>query len=348
MHSTLTLKSKDRTYDIVCGSNILSQFSKYFKITAEKICIVTDSNVAKLYLDELKKGLLGYEIVTHIFTAGEKSKNLSTAAKVFDLLAENSFSRSDALIALGGGVAGDLTGFIASTYLRGIKYYSIPTSLLAQVDSSVGGKCAVDIPMGKNLVGTFYQPFGVLADFNTLETLPKRQTLCGLAEVIKYGFIVDKSLAYDCGQARDSDLNDIIVRCIDIKREIVEEDEFDDARRMILNFGHTIGHAIEALGEYKKYSHGEAVAIGMAYAAKISANLKLCTSSTAKEVVKLIKSAGLPINAEYTADQIMPYLLNDKKMRSGSLNFILLEEIGKAVIYPIKKDEVYQIIKAVL
>lgn len=340
----LVLNAKNRSYNIFCGQNILENIESLFNFNNEKICIITDSNVAPLYLNKLKKSIKN-KTYDYIFTAGEQSKNLNLCGEIYNFLAENSFTKSDILIALGGGVCGDLTGFIASTYLRGIKFYSIPTSLLSMVDSSIGGKCGVDIKLGKNLVGSFYQPFGVLVDTNLLKTLKQSDFNDGMAEVIKYGFIYDKSIYDKSLDDLEKNLNDIIIRCIDIKREIVEKDEYDDSLRMILNFGHTIGHAIEQLGNYQRYTHGQAIAIGMVYAAKLSEIAETAQKGIYEKVKNAVIKLELPISTDYTVEEILPVLLNDKKNRKNQLNFILLKDIGESIIYKVKNEDVKDFIK---
>lgn len=330
----ITLKAKERGYDIYCGNNIYADIGNLFDLNAEKICIISDSVVAPLYLKKLKAAIKK-EVFEYVFEAGESSKNLSTCADIYNFLAQNGFSKTDLLIALGGGVCGDITGFVAATYLRGVRFYSIPTTLLAQVDSSIGGKCGVDIERGKNLVGCIYQPFGVLIDTAFLQTLSPQIFAGGMAEVIKYGFIYDKQLYRKCLKDVKGNLPEIIYRCVEIKKDIVEKDEFDNGIRMILNFGHTIGHAVEKLGGYKRYSHGQAVAIGMAYAAKLSEKHEVAKSGLYKEVTAALKALELPAQTDYSAKEIALAAASDKKNRSGTLNFILLKDIGEAVIYKI-------------
>jgi 3-dehydroquinate synthase len=341
---TIVLHAKDRNYNIYCGKDIYTQAGELFGISSGKVCIITDTNVAPLYMDNLKKSLK-CDVCEFVFPAGEASKTVQTCLKAYDFLALRGFSRTDSLIALGGGVCGDLTGFIASTYLRGIKYYSVATTLLAQVDSSIGGKCGVDIERGKNLVGAFYQPFGVIADTGTLATLPKDVFCDGSAEVIKYGLIYDREIYNKCSEDIHKNIDGIIYRCIDIKREIVEKDEFDCGLRMILNFGHTIGHAIERLGNYTRYTHGQAVAMGMAYAARLSEATGTAKRGLYDKIAAILKKLSLPVNCDYTPEELAPALLSDKKIRDGSLNFILLSDIGKAVIYKVNERDVLSFIK---
>lgn len=268
-----------------------------------------------------------------------KAKNLKTCADIYNFLARNGFSKTDLLLALGGGVCGDITGFVAATYLRGVRYYSLPTTLLAQVDLSIGGKCGVDIERGKNLVGCIYQPLGVLIDTAFLQTLKPQVFADGMAEVIKYGFIYDKNLYEKCLTDLKGNLFDIICRCVEIKKEVVEKDEFDDGLRMILNFGHTIGHAVEKLGGYKRYSHGQAVAIGMAYAARLSEKHAGAKTGLYQKVTGALKALNLPVSTDYGAAEIASAVANDKKNRSGALNFILLKGIGEAVIYKVNSSD---------
>jgi 3-dehydroquinate synthase len=339
----IVLNAKDRSYDIYCGSNIYGQIGGYFDLAADKICIITDSNVAPLYLRKIKNAV-NADVYDYVFEAGESSKTIDTCAKIYNFLAQKGFSKTDILIALGGGVCGDITGFVASTYLRGIRYYGIPTTLLAQVDSSIGGKCGVDISGGKNLVGSIYQPFGVLIDTLFLNTLDEGVFNDGMAEVIKYGFIYDKSLYQKCVEDTLGNLSDIIFRCVQIKKEIVEKDEFDGGLRMILNFGHTIGHAIEKLGGYEKHTHGSAVSIGMAYAAKLS-EITYSKTGLFDSVAGSLKKLNLPVETDYSYTDIAQAVLNDKKNRDGLLNFILLKEIGKAEIYKINTVKVADFIR---
>jgi len=344
----LVLNAKDRTYNIFCGQNLLNKAPSLFNIKGGKICIITDTNVAPLYIEKLKDSFTecdNADLYEYIFTAGEQSKTLKTCISIYNFLAEKGFTKSDVLIALGGGVCGDLTGFIASTYLRGIKFYSVATTLLAQVDSSIGGKCGVDIPYGKNLVGSFYQPFGVVSDTLLLNTLKVNDFNDGMAEVIKYGFIYDKNVYDKCLINLKDNLNDIIFRCIDIKREVVEKDEYDNGLRMILNFGHTVGHAVEKLGNYSSYTHGQAVAIGMVYAAKLSEVAGTAKKGLYDQVKNAVKLLGLPYSTDYSVSEILPVLLNDKKNREGKLNFILLSDIGKSLVYKVDSKEVESFLK---
>ena len=263
--------------------------------------IVSDDNVFPLYGKQLCDSLSGYECHSLVLPHGEPTKSFDTLPKVYSAMLDAKLTRSDLVIALGGGVIGDLTGFAASTYLRGIKCVQIPTSLLAQVDSSVGGKTAVDLPQGKNLVGAFFHPKMVLIDPLVLNTLPDHFIHDGMGEVIKYGCIKDSGLfdlllSHSSFEDLKPDLPKIIARCVDIKRIVVEADQFDTGERMLLNFGHTLAHAVEQRFAYERESHGEAVAIGMYQITRISEELGLTREGTAGEIRKILESYGLPVS----------------------------------------------------
>ena len=307
---------------------------------SQKICIVTDSNVAPLYARDVQD-LLEKEfdtVILHTFEAGEHNKNLETVNALYQTLIEQHFDRQDLLVALGGGVVGDLTGFAAATYLRGLDYLQIPTSLLAQVDSSVGGKTAIDLPGGKNLVGAFKQPVAVLCDLDTLDTLPKMFLADGMGEVIKYGMIRDEKLFELLEQHNlenvSSAMDEIVPTCIDIKRDVVEQDEFDTGERMILNFGHTLGHAVESYYHYETYTHGSAVAAGMCMMTE-----KTCTPELYVRLCDCVKAYDLPTEVPASLSELVPLCGNDKKRASAALRFIVCETIGKAEIRSMPFDE---------
>jgi 3-dehydroquinate synthase len=305
-----------------------------------KALVVTDSNVAPLYgecvLNALREA--GFSPVVHIFPAGEESKKLSSISKMYAALAENSFTRSDFIVALGGGVTGDMAGFAAATYLRGIPFVQIPTSLLAQIDSSVGGKTAVDLPEGKNLVGAFYQPSLVLIDSDTLATLPPRYFADGMGEAIKYGCIKSRAL-FDLIANEDihSKIEELIYRCVDMKRQVVERDEFDAGERMLLNFGHTFGHALEKLYAFGKLSHGEAVGIGMVMMAKCGEGAGITNPGTAEKIITVLKKYHLPIQDDMPINEILAATELDKKSSGDTIQVILLKEIGDGFV-----DRIYR------
>ncbi len=333
----------DNSYNIIIGHNILDNLCERIRevTKSNKIMIITDDNLNRIYGKKIISILEreNFEVNIFAFQHGEKSKNLQICQSAYEELIARKFSRSDLIIALGGGVVGDLAGFVASTYLRGIDFIQIPTSLLATVDSSVGGKVAVDLPQGKNLVGSFYQPKLVIIDCELLKTLPKDFFKDGLGEVIKYGLIYDKDLFCTLMNFKNeeelfSDIDEIIYRCCDIKRRVVEKDQFDTGERMMLNFGHTIGHAIEKINGYDQITHGIAVCIGMNLITRLSEDKGLTKRGTSDEIVKILKKYN--IKSEILINdkkQIYECILIDKKNLNDSLNIILLEEVGKAFIH---------------
>ncbi len=333
----------EKSYNIIIGHNILDDLCDKIKdmTKSNKIMIITDDNIEKLYLkkvsDILVKG--GYEVSSFAFEHGEKSKNLDTCQRAYEKLIEKKFSRSDLIIAFGGGVVGDLAGFVASTYLRGIDFIQIPTSLLAMVDSSVGGKVAVDLPQGKNLVGSFYQPKIVVIDCNVLETLSDKFFKDGLGEVIKYGLIYDKDLFDKLAKFKDKSellehIDEIVYRCCDIKRKVVEIDQFDTGERMVLNFGHTIGHAIEKVYGFDTITHGNAVCVGMNLITKISEEKGLTEVGTTKEIIDILNKYELTSNVDIKdKEQIFEAICIDKKNINNALNIILIKKVGESFIY---------------
>jgi 3-dehydroquinate synthase len=256
--------------------------------------------------------------------------------------------RDGLLIALGGGVVGDLGGFVAASYMRGMDIVQIPTTLLAQVDSSVGGKTGLNLPQGKNLIGAFWQPKMVIADTNLLTTLDDRQFACGMAEVVKYGAIASSSLfEHIAGMDRkdaQQDMETIVFRCCGIKKSIVEEDERDTGRRMLLNFGHTFGHAIEQAGAYRVHTHGEAVAIGMVMAATLGESLGITSNGTAKRISEILRTFHLPVECPYRNEELEPLLLIDKKAGMDGIRVVLLEEIGKSMLYTAEAEEIKKLL----
>lgn len=316
-----------------------------------KIMIVSESNVFPLYGKRLENSLAesGFCTYRFVFEAGEQSKTLQTVYKIYEKLAESGFTRTDLVLALGGGVTGDMAGFAAATFLRGMRYIQVPSSLLAQVDASVGGKTGVDIPdFGKNLVGAFHQPLCVLTDPELLKTLPSKHIKDGMAEVIKYGCISDASLfkALDSGELTRQDM--MIENCIKIKVDFVVEDTLDTGRRMILNFGHTFGHALEKLHNYSGLMHGEAVAIGMVIAASIGERLNITKAGTADKIRNMLELYGLPYSQEFSAGELMQASFMDKKNDGNIINLILLRDIGDAVIHKISRQELSIVLTEIL
>lgn len=340
-----------RSYDILIGGGLLDKAGEYISgaIKSRHVCVVTDDNVDGLYSYKLIKSLSdsGFTAEKYVFPHGEASKCHSTLIGLYDFLAEKSFTRSDALIALGGGVTGDLTGFAAATYMRGIGFVQIPTTVLAQTDSSVGGKTAVDIAGGKNLVGAFYQPQLVLCDTDTLSTLTPEFFADGMAEVVKYGMIKSREL-FDllCEKDIHENLQEIITRCVEIKAQVVENDERDTGERMVLNFGHTLGHAIEKYYNYTGITHGHAVAIGMSVFTHIAERCGMCENGVAEKLDALLKKCSLPLTTEAPLDTLYKYSLGDKKRDSSGITIVLCPEIGISGGYPMTIDEYKQFLNS--
>ena len=346
---TITV-SASRTYDIRIGHGLLAALGEAVRGLGkvEKVFLVSDTQVYPVYGGAAEASLkaAGYSVSSFVFPAGEESKNGETFLKLLNALAQAGLSRSDLLIALGGGVVGDLAGFAAACYLRGIRFIQIPTTLLAAVDSSVGGKTAIDLSAGKNLAGAFYQPSLVLCDLDALDTLPEDIFRDGCAEVIKYGVLYDPELF---SQLEISGLNfdreAVIARCVALKRDVVMEDEKDTGSRMKLNLGHTFGHAVEAHSRFT-LSHGKSVAIGLAIIARASASMGICSEADAARIVSVLKAFGLPVQTQYTAEALLPYLLSDKKRSGGTVNLILPEAIGRCVVSPTPVSQLQSILQA--
>lgn len=331
-----------RSYRIQIESGLLQYAGKLCAKTGlSGLCaIISDANVEPLYATALLKSLENAGFVANLVTlpAGEKAKDLKVINEIYDKLAEFRLERKSFVVALGGGVVGDAAGFVAATYLRGIPFVQIPTTLLAQVDSSVGGKVGVNLKAGKNLVGSFHQPKLVLCDLDTLKTLPDREFKAGLAEVIKYGIIYDAKffrwLEKEMPRILLREpklLARIVARCCEIKAEVVGQDETETGLRAILNFGHTIGHAIEAISGYGKYLHGEAISIGQVLEARISQRLLGLRVEEVNRIEKLFAAAGLPIAIKLAAqkDKLFAAMAVDKKSSGGEVKFVLPEKIGK-------------------
>jgi len=348
-----------RSYAIKIGGGLLARLGgecARLKLGA-RCAIITDTNVGKRFAKAAFNSLAnaGFSPSLIVVPAGETAKSLKTVQTGYDLLAAHRLERKSFIVALGGGVVGDLAGFIAATYLRGIAFVQVPTTLLAQVDSSVGGKVGVNLKAGKNLVGAFYQPRLVLCDLDTIATLPEREFRAGLAEVIKYGIIYDARLFAQLERdlpkllrREPKVLAAVVARCCEIKAEIVGQDETEGGLRAILNFGHTIGHAIENISGYGKYLHGEAIAIGQVAAAKLSAPLAGMSGRDTGRVRDLFKLAGLPYFIKLNAIQrkkLFAAMKLDKKVSGGEIKFVLAERIGKAVWgQRVPEDQIRQIL----
>jgi len=334
----------DRSYDILISGGWLDELGRHLRgiVPSEKILVVTDSRVGKLYADKTVESLRKEDFPTDIITLpeGEENKTLDTVERIYNFLADNNFPRRATLVALGGGVVGDITGFAAATYMRGVNFVQIPTSLLAMVDSSVGGKTGVNHPLGKNLIGAFYQPKFVFIDTSLLKTLAPEEFYAGMAEVIKYGMIKNEAFFEFLSDEMDAlvsgdmkSINTIIKRCCEIKAEVVSEDEREAGIRAILNFGHTVGHAIEALTNYHKYRHGEAVAIGMIAASQIAIKMGMLSEMEVQRLWQVVSRAKLPYRLlELDPIDIVERMKKDKKVRSEKIRFVLPRQIGETVI----------------
>jgi len=335
----------ERSYDIMIGDGLLSQAADWLRPLklGKHGVIITDTNVAPLYGESLRESLkaAGFLVDMLDVSAGEESKSLRQANRLFEKLPPLGMDRQSFVIALGGGVVGDLAGFVAASYMRGIALVQMPTTLLAQMDSSVGGKVGVNLPQGKNLVGAFYQPRLVLADTGTLTTLPERELRAGFAEVIKHGAIRDAEFFawLEREYQHVLKLNPVAVthavrRCCEIKAEVVSADERESGLRAILNFGHTIGHAMEALSEYVGLLHGEAISMGMRFAANLSVKRAGLAQAEADRLEALLVASGLPtrLGAKFEIDQLIAAMRLDKKARNGKLRFVLLKRLGETII----------------
>ena len=337
----MTVNAPSGQYEVKIGSGLLPSLGAEVRACtgAKRCAVVAGENVFPLYgemvMTSLRAG--GLEAKSLVFPAGEQTKCLGRYGELLSFLAENRFTRSDCVIALGGGVTGDLAGFAAATYQRGLGFVQVPTTLLAAVDSSVGGKTAIDLPEGKNQVGAFYQPALVLCDTDTLSTLPKRELTAGYAEVIKYAVLGDRAL-FETLQNREHDVPQVIETCVKHKAAIVAEDERDTGLRRLLNLGHTFGHAVESRSGYTLL-HGEAVSVGMAMICRAACAKGLLSQSDFEAVAALLRSYDLPTETDYTADELYDTLLLDKKFSGGRLHLIVPREIGRCDILPVTPDE---------
>ena len=336
-------------YKVVIGEELLCDCGN---ITAQaispcKAAVISDSNVFPLYGEKVKTSLenAGFSTVQYVFPAGEKSKNLNTYSDIIEFLARQKLSRTDIIIALGGGVVGDMAGFCAATYLRGIRFVQIPTTILSACDSSVGGKTAVDISTGKNLVGAFHQPSLVICDTDTFETLPSREVSCGLSEIIKYGVICDKELFEELASG-DYDIQSIITRCVEIKRDIVEKDEKETGERKLLNLGHTLGHAVEKHSGFA-LSHGEAVAVGMMMISEISEKLGYGEKIT-ERLKTVLEKYSLPCAYDITKKEMFDISCGDKKVDGKDITLVIPCEIGKCILEKVTLEKFSDMLSMIL
>ncbi len=350
----LQINLPNNQYEIFIKPGIINSIGEEISNIYEgnKIALITDENVDEFYGDIVKKSLEDndFKVLKVVLNPGEGSKSIESLMKLYNELLDFKLNRGNLIIALGGGVIGDLAGFCAATLLRGIPFVQVPTSLLAQIDSSIGGKVAIDLPRGKNLIGNFYHPKAVYIDPQVLKTLEKRYVNDGLGEAIKYGLIKDEELfekfeSIESYEALFEYIEDIIYKCCSIKKQVVEQDEKDKGERMILNFGHTIGHAIEKLENYKGVSHGEAVAIGMYSIALRCEELNICKDGVANRIKSLLDKFNLPYDFQgKTREDIIDAISVDKKTIGDFINLILIEDIGKVFIHKVTHEELEKFI----
>lgn len=341
----LTVNTSKR-YTIRIERGALEQLGAYCAslfAPGKKAVVITDTHVAPLYLERVSTSLrnAGFDVTSCAFPAGEPSKRLSTIEGIYGHMAQAHITRSDFAVALGGGVTGDMAGFAAASYLRGIPFVQVPTTLLSQVDSSVGGKTGVDLPQGKNLVGAFWQPSFVLIDPDTLNTLSPHFFADGMGEVIKYGCIKSRALFDLLVGTEDipSVMEDVIYRCVDIKRDVVERDEFDTGERALLNFGHTFGHALEKLHQYQGLSHGAAVGIGMVMMARLGEKAGFTAPGTADKIAAALEKYHLPVHSDLPLSQIVEATASDKKSTGSSINLVLLKDIGESFVHKVARSD---------
>ena len=348
---SVTVKTS-ATYEVLIGSGLLQKAGEAVKkvISPCKAAIVTDSTVVHLYEETVRKSLTeaGFSVCTFVFPAGEASKNIHTLSHLLEFLAKEEMTRTDMIVALGGGVTGDLAGFGAAVYLRGIPFVQIPTTFLAAIDSSVGGKTAVDLEAGKNLAGAFYQPKLVLCDTDVLQTLPEVVFADGIAEALKYGVLGDAALFEKiAGGDFRQDLEEVIETCVSMKRDVVEEDEFDTGKRQLLNLGHTFGHAIEQKSHFQM-THGHAVAIGMHLIAKAAEAKGIAEKGTAAAIAKALEQNQLPKETEFSPAEVAEGTLRDKKRRGGTISFVFPKKIGDCEIVKIPVEEVEELARTAM
>ncbi|MBO4383126.1 MAG: 3-dehydroquinate synthase [Clostridia bacterium] len=338
-----------RDYDVLIGSGLLKETGKHLRAVHApcRVAVISDSNVAALYMDTVLASLKeeGFETLPFRFPAGERSKTLDVVSGMLDFIANHHLTRTDLIVALGGGVTGDMAGFAAATYLRGIDYVQIPTTLLAAVDSSVGGKTAVDLRAGKNLVGAFKQPLCVLCDIDTFDTLPEEVFRDGCAECIKYGVLESPSLLkiFSEGTAKEH-IADVVAESVRIKADYVAKDEFDTGVRRFLNLGHTIGHAVERTAKYS-LMHGHCVAIGMVMISRAGEKLGLTEPGTTDALIRICETNGLPVSCDYSAEALLESALSDKKRRGEQITLILPKKLGACMEHTVPVSELESILR---
>lgn len=356
----ITVPLRDRSYPILIGAGLLAALGERVRAAGIRgsLALVQDENVAPRYGEAARRSLeaAGYRVAPIVVPPGETSKSLSRLGELYAALSAAGLDRDSAVVALGGGVVGDLAGFAAATYLRGVPFVQVPTTLLAQVDASVGGKTAIDLPAGKNLAGAFHQPSLVLIDLETLATLPEPEYRSGLAEIVKYGVIADREFFEYLELNREpllahypDRLEHVVARSCQIKADVVGVDERESGLRAILNYGHTVGHAIEAVAGYGAYLHGEAIAIGMAAAGRLSESAGWLPAADAARIERLLEGFGLPLRLRepLPEDALLAAMRLDKKSRGGELRFILAREIGRVELAPVSEAEVREVLQTI-
>jgi 3-dehydroquinate synthase len=358
---TISIDLGKRSYPIYIGSGLISVVGDFFSKhrIQRSVVIITDENIAKLYLFAVKRNLTkkGFAVRSIVLLAGEKQKNIKTAYSIYTKLLEWKIDRRSTIVALGGGVIGDLAGYIAATYLRGIEFVQIPTSLLAQVDSSVGGKVGINHHIAKNMIGAFYQPKFVLADIDTLKSLPKREIICGLGEIVKYGIIMNRPffnyIEEHIDEALANDSN-VLFHCVkescSMKAYVVSKDEREGGLRAILNFGHTVGHAFEQAGKYSIFKHGEAILYGMIVETDIAVNKSLLSETERERINLIIGQIPLPkiSKLNFTSAQLIQTMKNDKKSTTESIRMVLPKKIGKTTLsIPVDEERIKESIEYV-
>lgn len=345
-HRKITVNASG-SYEIIIGNGLIEKTAEYIKnvTKAKNFAVITDDTVDSFYGEKVCKSIsdAGFGVCKFVFPHGEASKCSDTLLKIYSFLCKNHITRTDCLIALGGGVVGDITGYAAATFLRGLDFIQIPTTLLAQVDSSVGGKTAIDLPEGKNLVGAFKQPKLVLCDTDTLDTLPEEFLIDGMGEVVKYGMIKSAEL-FEILETRNINnikdiADDIIERCVSIKRDVVEADEFDKGERMLLNFGHTLAHSIEQYYNYTGITHGTAVAVGMRMITRIAENKGQVEKGTTDRLIRCLDRYRLNAEIKPQVSELAAACLNDKKREGGSINYIICPNVGSSCTKKTTVDE---------
>ena len=348
MNKKVTVKGVKKPYDIIIGNDILNIVpDEIKKITkAKTVVVITDDNVDKLYSNSVLNMLqnAGFNTLKFVFTHGEANKTMETICNILEFMAENNVTRSDLVVALGGGIVGDVSGYAAASYLRGIDFIQIPTTFLSAIDSSVGGKTGVNLKSGNNLAGAFYQPRLVVCDTKTFETLPKDNFKEGVSEAIKYGVICDKNLFDLLSNSNDWDVESVIERCVSIKAQIVSEDEFDTGKRQLLNFGHTIGHAIEKETDFE-ISHGIAVGIGMAIISKITDFRGWSSENTHSKIIKCLENNHIPTDTDVKNEELLSTMLKDKKRSGDTINLVIPEKIGNCVLKKVGVSELEEVLK---